>query len=338
MPNICVAKNDDNTCNDHTVVIVFVPGVMGSRLDFKMQKVLPGTVPGAAVRRPNTCLHCVGSDDRVAMAWWLQLSADDEHEILRFDNKADVMERPSLTTLASQPSFKLTEKEISHGWGEIALQFYLGFLRSLVDPKDPNDRTKFAPSDGSQGLHTPVYAVGYDWRQSNAISAARLVTKIKRFLQQENNAQEVIIISHSMGGLVTRSALLQYADLSSKVVGVLHIQQPVTGATVFDPRRFYTGAIGPFDNPLPLGILIMGTDPQKFALTVCGLRGPLELLPTPQYKDHTGNEKWISFFNHDSPPVQVAVGGPLVDFEPYRTIDHPTGLGGHVTPDARRSG
>lgn len=54
-------------------------------------------------------------------------------------------------------------------------------------------------------LHlTPrVYCCGYDWRQDNARSAARLASVVDEALR-ETGARQVIIVAHSMGGLVAR--------------------------------------------------------------------------------------------------------------------------------------
>lgn len=56
-----------------------------------------------------------------------------------------------------------------------------------------------------EGRHlTPkVYCCGYDWRQDNARSAARLAGVVDEALR-ETGARKVIIVAHSMGGLVAR--------------------------------------------------------------------------------------------------------------------------------------
>jgi hypothetical protein len=99
-----------------------------------------------------------------------------------------------------------------------------------------------------------VYAIGYNWLQSNADSARQVidgsdfydpVTKkttrlmgIKEIIA-ENHSGKAIIVTHSMGGLVARMAVAMHgaADL---IHGVFHNVQPATGAPVA-AKRFRTG-------------------------------------------------------------------------------------------------
>lgn len=48
-----------------------------------------------------------------------------------------------------------------------------------------------------------VYASGYDWRQDNARSAQRLAAVVQR-AREDCDDEKVIIVAHSMGGLVSR--------------------------------------------------------------------------------------------------------------------------------------
>ncbi len=52
-------------------------------------------------------------------------------------------------------------------------------------------------------LTPKVYCCGYDWRQDNARSAARLADVVDEALR-ETGAPKVILVAHSMGGLVSR--------------------------------------------------------------------------------------------------------------------------------------
>ena len=140
----------------------------------------------------------------------------------------------------------------------------------------------------------PVYAVGYDWRQSNQKSGLLLRERIKEILTQEQ-AVNCVIATHSMGGFVTRAALKsdkdEGGDLETKVKGVIHVFQPITGAVVLY-RRFFTGAViaflGGYDGSrfsvadiLLSGIL--GKKPSEFSENMSSLQGPMELLPTAAY-------------------------------------------------------
>lgn len=72
----------------------------------------------------------------------------------------------------------------------------------------------------------PVWACGYNWLESNAESAKRLVQRIQDVLQHYNHPDcqfipegRVILVTHSMGGLVARAA----ATLAEKdILGIVH--------------------------------------------------------------------------------------------------------------------
>ena len=48
-----------------------------------------------------------------------------------------------------------------------------------------------------------IYCAGYDWRQSNIVSARRLRHVVERAIR-ETGARRVILVAHSMGGIVAR--------------------------------------------------------------------------------------------------------------------------------------
>ncbi|MCQ8801119.1 GPI inositol-deacylase, partial [Escherichia coli] len=54
----------------------------------------------------------------------------------------------------------------------------------------------------------PVHVVGYNWLGSNRLSAKRLSEEvekiIKRYQEQKMKCHKVILVTHSMGGLVAR--------------------------------------------------------------------------------------------------------------------------------------
>ena len=89
-----------------------------------------------------------------------------------------------------------------------------------------------------------VYAIGYNWLQSNADSGKQVIEgsdyydpKTKKTTRlmgikeicAENHTGKAIILTHSMGGLVARMAIAMHggADLMH---GVFHSVQPATGA------------------------------------------------------------------------------------------------------------
>jgi len=95
-------------------------------------------------------------------------------------------------------------------------------------------------------------------------------------------AKKVAIVTHSMGGLVTRASLLK--GMEPKISGIVHTVMPADGAVVAY-RRFFTGARKEFnDGPGPFRTILGGTR-LHYSVQQSVLRGPTELLPSETYPD-----------------------------------------------------
>jgi hypothetical protein len=144
----------------------------------------------------------------------------------------------------------------------------------------------------------PVYAIGYNWLQSNFDSASDVLNgttftdpKTKKTTQilgihdicKENQVDRAIILTHSMGGLVARF-LLQQPGGDTVTYGVVHGVQPATGAPLA-AKRFRTGGEGFINESL------MGANAAEFVAISANAPGPLELTPMPDY--HNGAPWWI---------------------------------------------
>jgi hypothetical protein len=174
-------------------------------------------------------------------------------------------------------------------------------LKSVLDT-DPADYGAYGPgaaitakSDVFKSLaryRYPVYAIGYNWLQSNQVSGQQVLdgtdfkdphgeetTRIMgiREICRENHTDKAIIITHSMGGLVARMAS-QLCDGANDILGVIHGAQPATGAPLF-AKRFRTGGED-FTNGS-----LMGRDDAEFVAIASNAEGPMELSPMPDYND-----------------------------------------------------
>jgi hypothetical protein len=158
-----------------------------------------------------------------------------------------------------------------------------------------------------------LYAIGYNWLQSNADSAKQVIegsdyydpktkktTRLMgiREICAENHTGKAILLTHSMGGLVARMGIAMHgaADL---LHGVFHNVQPATGAPVA-AKRFRTGGgneggINSFVNGS-----LLGRDANEFTAVLANAPGPLELIPMPDYKN---GEPWWIFTQLDGTPV-----------------------------------
>lgn len=133
-----------------------------------------------------------------------------------------------------------------------------------------------------------VYAFGYNWLESCEVSAQRLVTRIEEIMNEWKppyRCEHVLIVTHSMGGLVARRAaqMLQEQGQADRILGILHGVQPAQGAAIAYKRM----KLG-FDGVLaPIG----GWDGAEASAVLANAPGALELLPQSGY---FGGRPWLS--------------------------------------------
>ena len=128
----------------------------------------------------------------------------------------------------------------------------------------------------------PVHAMGYNWLQSNSVSArktaARIRALIKSYQDHGQQCDKVILITHSMGGILARAIIHpEMGGLNDVVLGIYHSVQPVHGAGAAY-KRVRSGVTG--HSP---AALIIGNTGQDVTAVFANAPGPLELLPTPAY-------------------------------------------------------
>lgn len=183
----------------------------------------------------------------------------------------------------------------------------------------------------------PVYACGYNWLDSNTVAARRLEETIDKVIADNNRGiykcSQVILITHSMGGLVAR-ACVQRPGMESKVVGIVHGVMPSTGAAVAYRRC----KVGMSDEDFAAG-LVIGPTGQEVTAVFAQAPGALQLLPSGEYgtnwlriKDDTGKilvempkadpyseiylckDKWWGLVNDDWLKPK---GGKPIDWKEY---------------------
>jgi len=131
-------------------------------------------------------------------------------------------------------------------------------------------------------FHYPVYAMGYNWLQSNARSADRLEKRIdeiiKFWLDRKQQCSQVILVTHSMGGLVARACAKRIPD---KILGIVHGVMPALGA----PACYRRIACGTEADSYVGGKFadIAGRKEDDTTPVMTTSPGPLELLPNNRY-------------------------------------------------------
>lgn len=180
-----------------TTPIVIVPGIMGTRLSDRR---------GTAVWDPDP-------DGTWANVWMVR------H--LRTLLDLEIPLRPAPT--ARQGASLIRERGVVHGAG-LVWPAYDRLVRTLSS----------SALAGACAGGTKVYVAGYDWRQSNRLSAQRLARIVHQAIR-ETGAPRVIVVAHSMGGLVTRYACRQLTisgrRVSDMVAGAVFMGSPTLGAS-----------------------------------------------------------------------------------------------------------
>ena len=174
----------------------------------------------------------------------------------------------------------LGNRVLASGWDEIV----------GVDPKkwlaDPSIPTAALTEPDLLKIGTdcwfPVYAIGYNWLQSNRVSASVVAGRIRSihdaFVKREFDCPGVIVVTHSMGGLLGRSLIHpDHGALNDLVLGVIHGVQPAIGAAAAY-KRMHAGVEGS-----GLADRVVGDTGELVTAVVANSPGGLQLLPSPTY-------------------------------------------------------
>lgn len=144
-----------------------------------------------------------------------------------------------------------------------------------VDPVNSDEllkRTKF---------RFPIYAFGYNWLDSNRDAGEALKKRVRKIIAENNTGRikctQVILVTHSMGGLVAR-ACSQLPDMGKMILGIVHGVMPATGAAVAYRRC----KVGMRDESYVAG-LVIGSDGKEVTAVFSQAPGALQLLPSESY-------------------------------------------------------
>jgi hypothetical protein len=299
----------------HRVPIVFVPGIMGSNLcDLHGEAVwllnsVRGVPAGLAAKWANKeagvrqkVLHpertkVYGSGnvpkDRVALGYsrqdylergWGEVSEASYHKFLIWlEDKMNSERNPANwddflhTSLALQPT-------IGEKIGRVLSPGLLMAMRDLPEFSEKNFPVEPIKSDEllrRAKSSFPIYAFGYNWLESNSFAAKNLKERIEKVISKNDTGaftcNQVILVTHSMGGLVAR-ACSQLSGMSEKIVGIVHGVMPSTGAAVAYRRC----KVGMRDEDFKAG-LVIGSSGKEVAAVFAQSPGALQLLPSVDY-------------------------------------------------------
>jgi len=308
------------------IPVIVVPGIMGTNLRAKQKprtgtredernKVV---APGQPVWRPPNG----NAEGLMAAKLWGRYTASQRQ--LLFDlTTLEVDPGGPIVIPDSQDDYVLSERDArERGWGEVHADSYGALLHGLqtrlnqtfgfdeqgkrrfikehwkevmaCDPQRWGLR-EFAPLTEEhlvkQARHYfPVYAFGYCWLQDCKTSAEQLEKRIRQIIDSWKSAKrqcsKVILVTHSMGGLVARECARGMTD---KIAGVIHGVMPALGAPVAY-RRLACGTEQFSLNSSPLRKVadsmlakVLGDSAEKTTPVLATSPGALELLPNHLY-------------------------------------------------------
>ena len=132
----------------------------------------------------------------------------------------------------------------------------------------------------------PVHAIGYNWLRSNGEAAKDVAQRIREIIAFYKNLKfdcgKVIVVTHSMGGLVGRALIHpDYGNAQDVVAGIVHGAMPAVGAAAAY-RRIRVG----FEGSGIKGYLVkkvLGDTGPKVTAVLANSPGGLQLLPSERY-------------------------------------------------------
>jgi pimeloyl-ACP methyl ester carboxylesterase len=308
------------------VPVIVVPGVMGTNLRAKRKPRLgrlPNErnevlAPGAVAWRPP---NDVRSALRESNNWDKLAPRDRQKWFERATLEVD--DRGPILVPESEDGYVLTEAELrGRGWGEVHVGSY-GLLLSMLQTQlnqtfetdEKTNRRSLKPHwkqamgydprkwgvrdvapltvthlEKHAKQYYPVYCFGYNWlddcQTSSELLEKRIAEIIDYWRKAKRHCEKVILVTHSMGGLVARACAKRIPD---KIAGVVHGVMPAHGA----PAAYRRIACGTEVSSPSNGTIedlagyvtakILGDTPEKTTPVLATSPGALALLPNHLY-------------------------------------------------------
>ncbi|UUM26616.1 lysophospholipase [Acinetobacter colistiniresistens] len=184
--------------------------------------------------------------------------------------------------------------------------------------EEPFQAASTAEIDHLKKFNFPVYAMGYNWLQSNEDSAQIIVKKLEKIKAEYGSKfHKFIIVTHSMGGLVTRRLAQLCGD---DIAGVVHGVMPADGAAAAYRRivsgSYEGGGVKPW-----VTSFVLGKDTEHVTAVLANSPGGLELLPNAEYNNR---QPWLTLQgkNEHNQLMQVKLPTKNVrgEVDPYEQI------------------
>jgi pimeloyl-ACP methyl ester carboxylesterase len=341
------------------IPVIVVPGIMGTNLRAatspakRANEVLDPGEP--AWRAPNGTFEGLKTARK-----WKSFGPKTRQQILDA-NTLEVDNRGDIHLPLEARNYGTTEAEVrQRWWGEVHWDSYGNLLYGLhvglnhtfeMDPLDgvrvicshwkdvmacdpakwgvrSIDKITEAELEKHAGYYFPVYACGYNWLESCAESANWLQQRIEGIIsfwtERKRECRQVILVTHSMGGLVARACAKQIPE---KILGVIHGAMPALGAPACYRRiacgtEQWSPSNGQVDNIKAEHIAeILGEMPKDTMAVMSTSPGALQLLPNHLYPQPWLHICLVNRINNKDVPrdvVHLPTGNP---YEMYRNFN-----------------
>ena len=303
------------------IPIIFLPGIMGSNLKLKSARQEELKKDTDISWRPEATAEAIAMifEDPAKRQMILDPEAT---EVDQYDPAAPEADKRhknvSKVAFVYNPgcvegSGDATQRARARGWSEVFYDSYGTLLRTLEDNLnkmctlgEPGtnwtstldaDPATWGATNGNPPLTTdelkkisdawyPVHAMGYNWLQSNGDSGKKVAQRIRELIAKYQSmkfkCEKVIVVTHSMGGLVGRALVHpDYGNAQDVVAGVIHGAMPATGAAAAY-KRIRVG----FEGSGLMGYIfkkVVGDTGPKVTAVLANAPGGLQLLPSERY-------------------------------------------------------
>jgi len=341
------------------IPVIVVPGIMGSNLraaTSPAKRASEELDPGEpAWRAPNGAFEGL----KAARKW--KTLPPKTRQLLLDANTLEVDNRGDIHLPLEARNYGTTEAEVrQRWWGEVHWDSYGNLLYGLhvglnhTFDMDPVDNVRVICShwkdvmacdpakwgvrgidkltepelEKHAGYYYPVYACGYNWLASCEDSAKCLRQRIERIIgfwtEHKRECRQVILVTHSMGGLVARACAKQIPE---RILGVIHGVMPALGAPVCYRRiacgtEKWSPSNGEVGNIKAEHVAeILGQTPMDTMAVMATSPGALQLLPNHIYPQPWLHICLVSRVNNKDVPRDVAhlpVGNP---YDLYRDME-----------------
>lgn len=295
------------------IPIIFIPGIMGSRLKNRFNKrIWDPDRPGWMLWKYGI-FKAATAQTKKAMLVGKEFSP----EYLRVINDDG---RHNKKYFAHQYDTHRADR----GWGGVLWSSYGTIIKELQTRQWDRTVNLFA--------EFPVHAFGYNWTASNRLAGERLAgyidAVITKYRGMGRQCEKVILVTHSMGGLVARAAC-KLSGADNKVLGVIHGVQPANGSPAgywrmkggferphtipeTDPMHWLKtpkrAAAHKWNTLVTKGVefapgisfgkgnitaWVLGTDGREVTALLGNMPGGLQLLPNKRYRDNHGCAQWL---------------------------------------------